>query len=843
MLDWLVREGGLILNWWLLVTLAGVAVWPLCVKLLGALPDKGYTLARPLGLLLVAYVFWLLGMFGLLRNTAGSILLAWGLVLLIGLIVYARVGLPFDWRAWWFENRTVVIAGELLFLALFFGWVLVRAHMNSLLFTEKPMELMFLNSVQRSPSFPPNDGWLSGFAISYYYFGYVMSSMFSTLSGITATTGFNLTISMWFALTGTTAFGVLYNLVRSRFSPGEGSRVPALLAGGLATLLVVFIGNFQTPLVEIPYHTGSAEAPYFEFWLQAERLAPRVEPVGIDVADWGNWWWFRASRVLTDRNLDGSLSGVSPIDEFPQFSFLLSDVHPHVLALPFVILTIGLAVNLLLAGRKPKPVELALYALAVGGLIFLNTWDAPVYLMVLVGADLLRRMVNDSSGRFTVYDLVQAVGTGIIIAVGGALLVLPFLVGFQSQASGFLPNLLNPTLPQQYFVMFGPFLLLLVPFLIARVERLGARVNWTLGMGLTLFLLLLLIFGFLGILAILWFVPELRDTVLRYVEEMGGWANIMPIIQQRRLETLATTVGLALLLVTTLAVMLPRGEETLEEKMSGTPDRWSLQLERPTGFALLLVVIAILMTLIPEFIYLRDNFGVRINTIFKFYYQAWVLFALGSAYGVYTVLNDERTSSALRVISGVLVAIVLTLGMIYPIAGIYHRTQIESGRAYAFDPAPLTLNGAAGFASGDDYAAITCISALTSGEIVTIAEATGPAYHEEYGRVAALTGQPVLLGWDNHERQWRGPTYSQTVGTRARDLQSLYNDPRWETARELLARYQVDYVFFGQTEHNDFGAVAEQKFRDNLPIVCEFGNSRFYQVIPSLLTVDPVANG
>ena len=119
LLEWLPREGHLIGVWWLWMTLAGAAVFPLCFRLLGALPDKGYTLARAVGMMLVTFVFWLLASYGFLDNSVGSIVLSWLLVLGLAALVYARGG---DWRdilGWWRENRRLVLAAELLFLGLY----------------------------------------------------------------------------------------------------------------------------------------------------------------------------------------------------------------------------------------------------------------------------------------------------------------------------------------------------------------------------------------------------------------------------------------------------------------------------------------------------------------------------------------------------------------------------------------------------------------------------------------------------------------------------------------------------------------------------------------------------
>src|SRR5215208_7308996 len=78
---------------------------------------------------------------------------------------------------------------------------------------ETPMELMFINGIMNSPTFPPRDLWLSGYSISYYYFGYVMASMLALFTGTPATMAFNLMIALVFGLSAVGAYGILYNLL------------------------------------------------------------------------------------------------------------------------------------------------------------------------------------------------------------------------------------------------------------------------------------------------------------------------------------------------------------------------------------------------------------------------------------------------------------------------------------------------------------------------------------------------------------------------------------------------------------------------------------------------------
>ena len=95
---------------------------------------------------------------------------------------------------------------------------------------------------------------------------------------------------------------------------------------------------------------------------------------------------------------------------------------------------------------------------------------------------------------------------------------------------------------------------------------------------------------------------------------------------------------------------------------------------------------------------------------------------------------------------------------------------------------------------------------------------------------------PIILGWQNHEGQWRGPTYGQVVGTRPQDIDRMYSDLRWDMVAPLIEQYGIDYIFFGETERNKYGAQSEEKFAENLEVVCERGSSRFYRVDAASLT-------
>lgn len=520
----------------------------------------------------------------------------------------------------------------------------------------------------------------------------------------------------------------------------------------------------------------------------------------------------------------------------------------------------------------------------VGGLVFLNTWDGPIYLVVLAGAEALRRL--HARGRLTIQDWWGVVSFGLSLLGVALLAYLPFFIGFRSQAAGLMPNLVTPTYFPQFFLMFAPFLLLSGPFLLAegwrgaRSERMNWRVGWATVGGLLLILVLLMLL----LLALSQFLPILRNYVYDTIVREGGLTANLGLILMRRLEYAPTTLALLAVVLIVVARLFPRrtGDEVDED--SELPQRYPAA----SGFALLLLGVGASLILIPEFVYLRDNFATRINTVFKFYYQAWIVLALASAYAAYSLLSDadDRLRPRLRLIYGGLLALVLLMGSLYSVFGVYSRTQVEpfqvrgyvqrlaplnlpegqrlivqdgqwtqEGAALIVNPdgspvllasqagqvvlrdgalwlrAPLSLDGARHMPlTTDDYAAVRCLDGLVRGSQVVVVEAVRDAYAPHYGRVASIIGLPILMGWENHQRQWRGALYGELAGTRAQDINRLYSDPRWEIAQNIINQYRIDYVFYGQTERNQYGPSGEEKFQDNAHLVCAFGESRVYEV-------------
>lgn len=824
--------------WYLILTLLGWLTFPLVYRLFPALTDRGYTLARAAGLLMWGYVFWLFVSFGFARNDLGGILFA--LAVLIALSVWSLITDRDTLFTFLRSNLPLILTTELLFLIAFAFLAFVRAANPELATTEKPMELMFINSILRSETFPPQDAWLSGYGISYYYFGYVMTAMLARLSGINGSAAHNLMTSLIFALGAIGSFGIVYNLLSSSQITDRELRNPqpvirnseivnrksSIVNALLAPLFLLLISNFEAVLEVLhrlglfwsrDSNTGTFTSPFWS-WLDMKELSqPPVEPFGW-FPDRYLWWW-RASRVIQDYDIVGGFREV--IDEFPFFSFLLGDLHPHVLAIPFGLLAVSVALNIFRGGWKGRRVEFMgarldfdasgffFAALTLGGLAFLNTWDILVSAALILGAYVFRRAAEDGWNASRFEDLFLI---GIPLGFFSILFYFPFYLGFSSQAGGILPNFMYPTRGAHFWVMWGTLLIPILSLLLHLWRKGPAHPNWRLGftIGLGLPLILFLLTLILGILSLL----VERDVVNALLASYNMTASqFLGETTLRRLRHIGSLITLLMVLVPALAFLLSREEEVISNE-----ERGSSIVPHHSSFPLLLTTLAALLILAPEFVYLRDQFGYRINTVFKFYYQAWMLWSLAAAFGVGYLLQNLHGFNFPNIGFRILTALVVFCGLLYPAFGLATKTN-NFNPVFGYD---LDDFDRIRREYPDDAAGIEFL--LTQPEGV-VAEAVGGSY-SYYGRISTYTGYPTVLGWPGHEAQWRGGY--ELHGTRESDILTLYSTPRWEQAQAVIAKYNIRYIFIGNLERASM-SVKEEKFSLYLQPVFRRGGTVIYE--------------
>lgn len=746
------------LCWYAAVQALGLLAFPLTFSAFRRLPDRGYFFSKAMGVLVHGLVLWLGVSCGLLRNEAGGAVLAAlavaGLSVLIGHDALRADPDDASLREWLRAHARLVVAAEVLFLLSFAGWALVRAHDPAANHTERPMDLLFLTGIHVSPEFPPRDPWLAGFPISHYYLGHWLLNSLGLLSGQAPAVAVNLGQACWLALLLAGCFGLGFDLV-ALDRPASGKT--ALAAGLLAAVTVALAGNPQGTLDVLQRAGLRLDA------LARGRAAYNFSPPA------GPWWWWRASRVLEDRDAAGQ--HVEVIDEFPAFSYVVGDAHPHLLAMPFVALALALALNLHLAARdgglgsrEDRTGRLA-SVVALGALPALNAWDFPVQWLVsvlAVGLGLrLGRGVPGWRGA-----LGGSAAWGARLAVGSSLVSLPYLLTAQSQVEGLRLDVSHPTPLFQLLLMLGPLLAgTVVLLLLARMETRPSP--GLLAAGLCA--------------AIVVPHPGLADP---------PWTALL----------LAALLGFA---AAALAGVKLAGSK------QGLP------------FVLLLAAVGLLLLLVPELLYVQDGFGTRMNTVFKLYYQAWLLLGVATAYAVATAWADRPS---LRLSSRATLALVLA-GLAYTAAAVGSVTGGFGSPAPSLDALDYVRDGAP-----DEHAAILWVRAHTDPHALVL-QARGRSYAPEEARLSVATGRGTLLGWEGHELQWRGRAYTAMAAARAQALETVYRLADAETLGASLEAWGVDYVFVGPAERGLYGidVAREGVFESAMEPVLAQGSVRLYR--------------
>ena len=453
------------LVWFLSIHLLGLLGLPLAFALFSRLPDRGYTLAKPLGLILASYLLWLLGLTGFIPNSQTAVV---GILLLMavagGFII--RTHLRELGRFLATERRTIIVA-EVVFLAFYLLWLGIVSSAPAINHTEKPMDFAFLNGVLQARHFPPEDPWLAGHSISYYYFGHFAMAFLTKLTGIVSSISYNLSLSLVPALAATATFGIVYNLLRL----SRARRQTAVSYGVLGAVLLLVVGNLEGAL-EFAHLRGWGGEGFWE-WVGIKGLEGAA--IGQGLFPDGHLWWWRATRVI-DTLSDGQSLDYT-ITEFPMFSFVLGDLHAHVLSLPFVVLGLALCLNVFVSGDRlglvwlrNHPLESLSIALFLGSLAFINAWDFPLLAAVLALVVLLKAYSQERAISWKVAWC--AVVMLLPILVLAVVLFLPYYLTLDTQATGVSVWTGPSTRPFLFFVVIGLFFTLGITFVLAQLAEL-----------------------------------------------------------------------------------------------------------------------------------------------------------------------------------------------------------------------------------------------------------------------------------------------------------------------------------------------------------------------------------
>jgi len=241
-------------------------------------------------------------------------------------------------------------------------------------------------------------------------------------------------------------------------------------------------------------------------------------------------------------------------------------------------------------------------------------------------------------------------------------------------------------------------------------------------------------------------------------------------------------------------------------------------------FGLLLIVVATLLITIPEVIYVKDIYSgdfYRANTMFKFTYQTYIIMAILVGY-IMTKILTKTKKVYLKIPFCALYSILYACLLIYPffsLPGYYGKISADNYKG---------LYGLNFLAQNypEDYQAILWLKKNIADQ-PTVLEAPGDSY-TDYCRVSAATGLPTIEGWLVHEWLWRGG-YDQP-SQRASEVEQVYQSGNIAKTKQILKKYQVAYIFFGQLEREKYPQATQGRLEQLGEPVYRAGKTVIYKI-------------
>lgn len=488
-------------------------------------------------------------------------------------------------------------------------------------------------------------------------------------------------------------------------------------------------------------------------------IAEHLDPYFFNGLSW------ESSRVIETFGPSGKLRDYT-INEFPFFSFALGDLHPHVLVLPNTLLSVSVAIGWLLSWSRSKIDYGYLFWLTaatswVMGCIWgTNPWDVPAFAGATLLFGLIGVVLHGSVVRFSKFILHY-----IALIIGAVLWFMPFHLGFKSFFNG-VGIVAQRTMIADLFEMHGLWIIAGITYVCFGLMPASRR---------------------------------LRPVILIIASTLLIW-GLMPSLAS---ITLISAVFVAIAWRIRLQLL------------TGTDPRWFVL---PST-----LIVGLGLMALPEIVFLDDFFGPpyeRMNTVFKFHYQAWIILGPASAVVFYELYRRgfiQLTAMNKMAVFGVgsVVAGLLVVALVYPAVTIHGRLQTTKS---------LSLDGLA-FAqsqSPEIYQAAIWLKDNSSYDTV-ILEAPGTSY-SDFNMISGWTGIPTLIGWGQHERLWRNNL--DVIESRKDDARAIYVDGRID----LLEMYGVKYVVVGPREREKYGSRIDDTFKSLSLVYQGLNNTNIYGV-------------
>jgi YYY domain-containing protein len=851
-----------VLWWWLALALLGWLLWPVAFALLRPLRDRGYLFSRSLGWLVSAWLLWIAASFGWLHNTVVNAWLMVGALAVVG--VTAAVIQRRTLGTFLAENWGLLLAGEVLFGVAYLTFVVVRLFNPDLwqpwFGGEKFMEFAFLNGILRSPTFPPVDPHFAGGFINYYYFGLYLVAYLVKLTGVYAEVAFNLAIPTLFALTVINSFGVAYSAARQTatqrtqlparlaarraaakepppvesggtddlsapeaeddggdsdsnnsqltidHSPSTIPPAPSWRAGFLAALLapffVVIIGNLDGAGQLLRNLANLSTSPFQSSLPGLQTAVRAVDGLRMVVANGASlpaYDFWGPSRVIP-----------ATINEFPYWSFLFADLHPHLIGIPFAALFLGVLLVLVRSGAQDwrrsgwYGVGLLLtFALLLGALASVNLWELPTYW----GLGVLGFLLSQYWGRGRVDWLFTIVAT-VLFAGLAYLLYAPFFMNYTNIGASGVGLVRSGDEAGLWLAIWGFFGFVVLSWLFwaaAQPGRPALDEN--------------------GVRIAPSGVERVLSLALRQFERLPRLADLHQRLVQRPSVSYLFCVSLPLLsIVLALAAfwwgrailalcLLPLALAFLLLWRRGRAADAGSQLAALLAAAGLAILAGTQVAYLKDFLQGGDWY--RMNTLFKFFSQVWVLWGVAVAVALPRLWHGWVRSGSVtgwtrawRWAWLAVFVILLAGSLAYLVFGTPARLD---QRMVGWRPPIGTLDGMEYMREGSytwpdqshtielrhDWEAIEWLLAMVRGNAVIAESSEVDYYRAGSSRAASMTGLSALRGM--HESEQR---YGEQLGPRDGLHREFWSTPDIGRMRQLMEELQIDLIYVGQLERH-----------------------------------------
>ncbi len=773
-----------IISWILLTQFLGLLGFPICYRLFNKLPDHGYTISKVISISILAYSVWITSSLEVLKTGPYQIILVLMLLVIFEFLWLRSYFFSAPW-AWFRNNIKTVVFGELIFAGSFLICAFFVAQSPAIELTEKPMDFMILNSIMLSGISPPPDLWFASTHLNYYYFGHFIMGVLGILSNTAPASTYNLAIIFIFAASATVTYGISYNCIYL-FKPKLAYQLSLL-----PPIAILTLGN-QLGILEFIRSLNIYPARLAN-WIAIENLLPITnKPLSLFPLD--HTWWWRSSRIINTFGPNGDNIDYT-ITEFPLFSFLVGDLHAHLISLPFMLM---LFYPVLLLCQSPnnafqhtrsgllKPLSIASFLIAISTLI--NPWNLPVSIILLAVALIYYMNKRHPFAILTIFKVtgLSALILIVVLAIGG-----PFIINYESTNSSIAINTVLNTRISHMLLVNGTWILGSLVLYYKSFQTIKTRLKT-----ITKYEFIIPFIIALAPLS-LWTISVLFSS---------SWTSIAIIITDKWLISLPMSVLMGM----SLFLLFNSSKLSLESKIN--------------SFAHVLFSAGYLMLTLGELFYIVDVFNNRMNTVFKFHYQAWIL--LGVAVTIQLICNaiaeHNRTLSKGRFRTFgivILTALMFSGPLYYPVALFANHTWNSV--------AELSLNGEQ-FLQAYNLTEYQAISWLREQPFQVLAEPYGTDY-STHGRLSSFSGHQSVLSWPGHQIQWRGN--APNIIERQTDIDTLYTTNNTNSLTYIIDKYDIGLITTSPLVKSIYSSYTSSLFDNSLVLLYSNHDYKIYGTV------------